>query len=181
MFPWFIKDAERIAPKGVMRQGLKNQYNAEVIRVKTLVLGIGNLLLCDEGIGVHAAQALLEEEIPEDVTVLDIGTAILDALPSIEDADRIIVIDAMKADGPPGSIYRVPFEECARSECIASLHGFDLSRVMTLAGKEKIPKIVVIGVEPAVIEWSMELSPTVKASLPLVLKAVGEEIKNAGL
>jgi hydrogenase maturation protease len=144
--------------------------------VNTLVIGMGNLLLCDEGVGVHAAQALLEEKIPDGVTVLDVGTAILDALPSIEAADRIIIIDAMKAGGPPGSVYRIPYEECARPECIASMHGFDLSRVMALAGNRGLPEIIIIGIEPALIDWSLDLSPAVKSALPHVLEAVRDEI-----
>jgi hydrogenase maturation protease len=139
---------------------------------------MGNLLLCDEGVGVHAARALLQEEIQDGVSVLDVGTALLDALPAVEEADRIIIIDAMKAGGQPGSVYRIPFEECARSECIASLHGFDLSRVMALAGRKELPQVIVIGVEPDVIDWSLELSRTVKSALPVVLKAVREEISH---
>jgi hydrogenase maturation protease len=59
--------------------------------VRTLILGIGNLLLCDEGVGVHVALALQQEQLPENVIALDVGTAFLDALPEIEKADRIII------------------------------------------------------------------------------------------
>jgi hydrogenase maturation protease len=67
--------------------------------MRTLVLGIGNLLLCDEGVGVHAVRALQLEKMPEDVVIIESGTAFLDALPEIEKADRIIIIDAMAS--PP--------------------------------------------------------------------------------
>ena len=145
--------------------------------MKTLVLGIGNLLLADEGVGVHAAHALLREGCPEGVLVLDIGTAILDALPALEQADFVIVMDAVKADGVPGSVYRMPLESFARAQCIASMHGFDLSRVLTLTQRHTPPQVLVIGVEPARIEWSMELSPEVAASLPIVLETVRNEIE----
>jgi hydrogenase maturation protease len=147
------------------------------VTMKTLVLGLGNLLLCDEGVGVHAARALLEEGCPDGTTILDVGTAILDALPSIEQADRIIVVDAVKADGAPGSIYRMPFSDFIRAPVIASMHGFDLSRVLALAGRVDPPEVVVIGVEPAVIDWSLDLSSQVAASFHLVLDAVREEIR----
>lgn len=137
---------------------------------------MGNLLLSDEGVGVHAARALIQEGILGDVSVLDVGTAILDALPAIEEADRIIVVDAMKAGGQPGSVYRIPYNECARTECIASLHGFDLSRVMALAGRKELPQVIVIGVEPHVIDWSLELSSVVKSALPAVVEAVRQEV-----
>ena len=104
------------------------------------------------------------------------GTAILDALPALERADRVIVMDAMKGHGVPGTIYRVPMDQCTGNSCIASLHGFDLRSVLTLAGCEASPEVLVLGVEPAVIDWSMDLSPTVKKALPLLLETVREEL-----
>lgn len=144
--------------------------------MRTLILGIGNLLLRDEGVGVHVARALQMEGLPEDVSVLEAGTAFLDALPEIERADRIIVIDAMEAGRSPGAIYRIPYDECARPSRLASLHGFDLSRTLYLAGRETPPEAVVIGVEPAVIDWGTELSPEIQAMVPSVIEAVKAEI-----
>lgn len=144
--------------------------------MRTLVLGIGNLLLADEGVGVHVARALRQEGLPEDVVALEVGTAFLDALPEIEKADRIIIVDAMQADHAPGTVYRVPFDDCVKPECIASLHGFDLSRTIYLAGRETSPEAVVIGVEPARIDWDTELSPEVRQMVPRVIEAVRAEI-----
>ena len=144
--------------------------------MRTLVLGIGNLLLGDEGVGVHVARALALEDVPDHVA-LEVGTAFLDALPEIESADRIIVVDAMKADGAPGTIYRVRFDECLHPEVIASLHGFDLSLVMFLAGRPSAPEVVVIGVEPARIDWGTELSPEVEAVVPEAVAAVVAEAR----
>jgi len=144
--------------------------------VRSLILGIGNLLLCDEGVGVHVAHALQREQLPENVVTLEVGTAFLDAIPEIEQADRIIIVDAMQADHAPGTIYRVPFEDCVKPECIASLHGFDLSRVLFLAGRDTLPDVIVIGVEPARIDWGTDLSPEVQKMIPSVLDAVKAEI-----
>jgi hydrogenase maturation protease len=144
--------------------------------MKILVLGIGNLLLCDEGVGVHVARLLQQEELPADVAVLEVGTAFLDALPALEIADRVIVVDAMQAGQAPGTIYRIPFEDVMKRDLIASLHGFDLSRVMYLAGRETPPEAVVIGVEPARVEWGTEPSPAVSAVMPAVVEAVKTEI-----
>ena len=144
--------------------------------MKTVVLGIGNLLLGDEGVGVHAAQAF-SEICPEEVEVRDIGTAILEAIPDFEKADKIIVIDAMKAHGTPGTIYRIPLGECLSNDVIGSLHGFDLKRVLALAGREQPPEVLVFGVEPAHVGWSLELSEVVKDALPELLIAVENEIK----
>lgn len=144
---------------------------------RILVLGLGNLLLADEGIGVHAAQALIRADMPPEVTVRDTGTAILDAIPDLETADFVIVVDAVKADRTPGSVYRIPFADMVRPEVIGSMHGFDLSRVLALTPRKTVPEVVVIGVEPALIDWSMELSPPVAAALPRVIDQVRLEIE----
>ena len=145
--------------------------------LKTLVLGIGNLLLGDEGVGVHAANALLKEDLPSETKVLEVGTAILDALPELETANRIIILDAMKYEGEPGSIYSIPHYQCSGSRCIASMHGFDISRVLALAGHGDSQDVLVLGVEPSYLGWSLELSPPVAEALPLLLEAVKRELR----
>jgi hydrogenase maturation protease len=142
----------------------------------TVVLGLGNLLLGDEGVGVHAAQALLAGE-PLPAEVLDVGTAILDALPALEAARRIVVVDAVEAGGPPGSIYRFPLDQAQPQRALAGLHGFDVTRALALAGADdSVREVVVLGVEPARIAWSLELSPAVADALPALLEAVRTEV-----
>jgi hydrogenase maturation protease len=145
---------------------------------KTLVLGIGNLLLGDEGVGVHAARALSKEGCPDGTEVLEIGTAILDALSALEKAHRVIVLDAMKYEGNPGTVYRIPLGRCRSSQCIASMHGFDIFRVMGLLGREYPPEVLVFGVEPKHLEWSTELSPEVTEAMPFLLKAVKRDLSS---
>jgi len=144
--------------------------------MNTLVLGMGNLLLCDEGVGVHVARALSQCELPSNVSVVEAGTAFLDVLSDIERADRILLIDAMEGGGAPGSVYRVPFDQCKHPDMLASLHGLDLSRVFYMAGNNRSPKVTVFGVEPALIEWGTELSPTVQRMLPAIQQAILEEL-----
>jgi hydrogenase maturation protease len=110
------------------------------------------------------------------VVVLEAGTDFLSALPEIEKADRIIIVDAMQGEEAPGTVYRVPFEECLKPQCIASLHGFDVSRTLYLAGRDTVPEVVVFGVEPALIQWGTELSPAVREMMPAVIEAVKREI-----
>jgi hydrogenase maturation protease len=144
--------------------------------MQTLILGIGNLLLCDEGVGVHVVRALQQEQLPADVITLEVGTFLLEALPYIEQADRIIIVDAMKADEAPGTVYRVPFDDCVKADCLASLHGFDLSRTLYMAGKEETPEVIVFGVEPSRIDWGIELSPVIQKAVPAVIGAIKKEI-----
>lgn len=145
--------------------------------MNTLILGMGNLLLSDEGVGVHVARALAGRELPENVSVVEAGTAFLDVLPDIEKADRILLIDAMEGGGAPGSVYRVPFDQCVHPDMLASLHGFDMSRVLYMAGSERAPEVTVFGVEPARIEWGTELSPAVARVVPAVEKAILDEVR----
>ena len=144
--------------------------------MNTLILGMGNLLLCDEGVGVHVARALSQRELPSNVAVVEAGTAFLEVLPDIERADRILLVDAMEAGGAPGSVYRVPFDQCRHPEMLASLHGFDLSRVLYMAGSDRTPEVMVFGVEPARIAWGTELSPAVARVVPAVEKAILSEL-----
>jgi hydrogenase maturation protease len=144
--------------------------------LKTLILGMGNEILGDEGVGVHAVRALAAEPLPTGVEVLEVGTAILDVLPALEAPQRLILIDAMQGLGAAGSVYRTILEDCSGSPLIASMHGFDIFRVLALAGREDLPEIVVFGVEPAVIDWSMALSPAVQGAMPHLLKFLREEL-----
>lgn len=144
--------------------------------MNTLILGLGNLLLTDEGVGVHAARALAARDLPEGVSVVETGTAFLDVLPDVEKADRILLIDAMEGGGAPGSVYRVPFDQCRHPGMLASLHGFDMSRVLFMAGNQRNPEVTVFGVEPAKIEWGTDLSPGVARTLPLLADAIMKEV-----
>ena len=145
--------------------------------MRTLILGLGNELLGDEGVGVHGVRLLQELALPENSVVLEIGTAILDALPELEQAERVIVLDAMKERSRAGTVYKIPLDHCSGSPCIASMHGFDIFRVMALTGRAEPPPVMVFGVEPEMIGWSMALSPSVAESLPYLVEAVLQELK----
>jgi len=79
---------------------------------ETLVLGLGNILLGDEGVGVRVVERLLEQyDFPEGVRVMDGGTLGLDLLPYVEDASRLLVVDAVQARKPPGTLVRMVGDE----------------------------------------------------------------------
>jgi hydrogenase maturation protease len=146
---------------------------------KILIIGIGNLILRDEGIGVHAARKLEELALPSQVEVIEGGTATIELLPAIREAERIIVIDALKGGGLPGTIYRLRPDDlmCAEEQNL-SLHQVGLLEVLGMARQlGGDPAVVIIGVEPKEISWGMELTPEVEAKLPKVVEAVLEELK----
>ncbi len=146
------------------------------INTQTLILGLGNELLGDEGVGVHGARTLKLDKLPENTTVVEVGTAILDALQYLEHADRIFILDAMKGGSAPGTIYKVQLTDCKEKTVIASMHGFDIFRVMALSQVSKIPPVTVFGVEPEKIDWLLELSSVVNKSMPFLIQAVQKEL-----
>lgn len=147
---------------------------------RVLVLGVGNLVLTDEGIGVHVVQRMQQMDLPSHVEVLDGGTMGLDLIDDIEGRQKVVIVDAVKGGGPPGSVYRMTvddIEEMPKSR--VSLHDIDMTDVFKLADLFEIekPEIVIIGVEPKDMESpSMELSPEVEAQIPRVIELVKKEI-----
>ena len=147
--------------------------------MKTLILGMGNELLGDEGVGVHAVRALRSESLPAGVAAREVGNAILDVLPALEASQRLIIIDAMQGQGAAGSVYRTPLKDCSDSALMAALHGFDIFRMLTtLSGRCDLERIVIFGIEPEVIEWSLTLSPVVQGAIPHLLDALRDELRN---
>jgi len=150
---------------------------------KTLVLGIGNILLKDEGIGVLTVRALLEQyTLPETVEALDGGVMGLSLLPAIEDADNLIVIDAIKSDSPPGTIERIEWQDVNKTPIRATTaHQIGLNELLTLAEFEgRPPHTVIIGVVPLDITPGSTPSQLIKARLPVLVDAVVKELEETG-
>ncbi|UCF31483.1 MAG: HyaD/HybD family hydrogenase maturation endopeptidase [bacterium] len=150
-------------------------------RGKTIVLGVGNLLLRDEGVGVHVAANLMEFPLPEGFEVIEGGTDGFKLFHLIMEADRLIVVDCVKGGGEPASIYRFDLDDYDHFPDIykTSVHQISIDEVITLTGAfREPPRTTVIGVEPAEIEMSMDLSPAVEAKLPRIMELV---LETAGL
>ncbi len=162
--------------KARLRQILSRAKVHQGMHMQTVILGLGNELLGDEGVGVHAIRLLIKEKLPRPVKLVEVGTAILDALPEFEHADHIIVLDAVQHGGVPGTVYKIPLGHCTRPTSIASMHGFDIFRVLALAERRGTPAVMVLGVEPELLQWSLQLSSQVEASLPHLVAAVRSEL-----
>ncbi len=151
---------------------------------RILVLGVGNILLRDEGIGVRVVEKLeAEYTFSPNVELMDGGTLGLRLLDPISNADYLIVVDAVQNNGAPGTLYRLPVSELEkRLKFKNSLHQLDM--VEALAYSEILgnrPEAIIIGVEPADISpWGLELTETVRARLPEMCSRVLTEIKLAG-
>jgi hydrogenase maturation protease len=149
---------------------------------KVLILGIGNVILKDEGIGVHVVRALEEIELHPEVELIDGGTATMDLLSLIHKAERIIIVDALKAGGAPGTLYRcLPEELEDNSERPISLHQVGLLDVLGMARQlGGSPAVVIIGVEPKEISWGLELTEELRAAVPKIVEAVYSELRGWG-
>ncbi len=143
-----------------------------------VIIGIGNLLMKDEGVGIHAIQEMEKLNLPADIKLIDGGTS-PDLIAYLQANDKVIIIDAAKAGGEPGAIYRFKPEDIkAERSALDSAH--ELSIIESLNMLEltgSAPKeVIIIGVEPKEIDWGMELSPEIKKIMPKIIDAVRREI-----
>jgi hydrogenase maturation protease len=149
-----------------------------------LILGVGNLLLTDDGFGVHVINALREIPLPPNVTLVEAGIVSHQLIPDFHEADLLIFIDAVEAGDTPGSIFRFRPEDMQfMSHIKASLHDMSLIDVlhMTALTGER-PETVIIAVQPKDVgTCSMELNDEVKAVIPKVIELIFEELKKRGL
>ena len=149
-----------------------------------LVLGVGNVLLQDEGVGVRVIEILSKDYcFSSNVALMDGGTLGLRLLDPIAQSDYLIVVDAVQNAQPPGTLYRISTDEIAKRVSFKnSLHQLDL--VETLAYAEILgnrPQAIIIGIEPEDISpWGLELTATVQARVPELCSRVLAEIVSFG-
>jgi hydrogenase maturation protease len=145
---------------------------------RIVVIGVGNLLLKDEGVGIHVVQALQEIGLPPDVRLIDGGTS-PDLIAYTRAGDKMVIVDAARAGGEPGTVYRfLPADFAAEKSVLASAHEMGVVEnltLMSLSGNQP-RETIIIGVEPAEIDWGTELSPVLRGKLPDIIKAVLSEI-----
>jgi hydrogenase maturation protease len=144
---------------------------------KTLIVGMGNLIYRDEGIGVHVIEKMKAMELSGHVELLDIGTSTMDLISYLDGVKKLIVIDAMKAGGIPGTIYKCrPEDLLPAGNAPVSLHDIGLLESLHMAQKMGMKiDTVIIGVEPKALDWGMELSDEVKSEIPAIIEAVLKE------
>jgi len=144
---------------------------------KILIVGIGNMLCCDEGVGVQVIQQMEFMELPGHIELLDMGTSTMELISHLEGVKKLIVIDAMKTGGTPGAIYKCkPEDLMPKGEEPISLHEVGLLETLTTAKQMGMEiDTVIIGVEPKVIDWGLELSEEVKKKIPTIIEAVLKE------
>lgn len=145
-----------------------------------LILGLGNPLQGDDGIGCAVAEALSHCPLPNDVECMEGGTPGIGLVNLIQGRRRVVLVDAAKMGCSPGEVLRLTARdiESDPSHHSVSLHSTGISDALALARtlQLELPEIVCFGVEPLVVDWQPTLSAPVAAAVPTVIQAVLNEV-----
>jgi hydrogenase maturation protease len=152
-------------------------------RVKTLVLGLGNILMGDEGIGVHVVRALEKHALPVGVECLDGGTGGFILLEPMESADGIVLIDASADDNPPGTVTRTTPRFSRDYPPTLTAHDIgvkDLLDVFYIQGGKREVVLYAITIDPQQ-PIRMSLSPEGTAAAAVAVQEILSELKASAL
>ncbi|WP_455621224.1 HyaD/HybD family hydrogenase maturation endopeptidase [Parabacteroides sp.] len=141
---------------------------------ETLILGVGNLLLKDEGVGIHVIKALEKENLPAHVHLMDGGTGGLHLLSWLQGYDRLIMIDATLDSNPPGTVRLIQPRYATDFPPLMSAHEIGLKDMIdAMILTDDLPETHLIVISAANInEVGMELTPQVKAAIPEVIGTI---------
>jgi hydrogenase maturation protease len=146
----------------------------------TVVIGVDNTILSDEGVGVHAAK-LLESDprLPAGVRVLDGGTIGLELVPYASEASHVLLLDAMTSGQAPGALARMAGKELLAATGGRSVHQLGVADLLSalFLVSARPQEIVVLGVEPGNTDWGTSLSPEVEAALVPLVNAAFAQLK----
>ncbi|MDP3286643.1 MAG: HyaD/HybD family hydrogenase maturation endopeptidase [Desulfobacterales bacterium] len=150
-----------------------------------MILGVGCILFTDEGFGIRVIEKIQElYEFPENVSVVDGGVLGLNLLGVISEADHLIVVDAVRNKGEAGSLYRLEGNAIPdRIRAKNSLHQVDFLEALTMCqALDKVPKTVILGVEPEDIDTlGLELTSTTRSKVDPMIGMVLKELDRLGV
>jgi len=150
---------------------------------KILVLGVGNILLGDDGVGVHVVERMKGMALPQDTEILDGGMATSDLLTYMKGRQKVIIIDAIKSSSPAGTIFKIPYQDMkdmkkGEHDGVCALHQITvIGMLQILESMGNMPDVLVIGIVPKNdTEFSQQLSPEIEEKLPEIIALVLEEL-----
>lgn len=154
--------------------------------MRKVVLGIGNILNNDEGLGVRAVKRLDSQTgmADPDLELLDGGVLGLNLLMVVEECSHLLILDSVDSGKPPGTVIELSREEIPLFACMKlSQHQVTFQQVLGLAKvRDKLPEhLHLIGIQPKDISIGMEISPEVEASLPLMVERAKMKLIDWGL
>ena len=146
---------------------------------RIMVMGVGNILLSDEGLGVRFLDELGQKSLPQNVELLEGGTAGLELVHLIQEVDFLIVIDAINAKSEPGALFRFqPGDvQVFPEQYEVSFHQIGIIEVLTMANVlGHAPQTLIFGVQPKKLDWGMDISPEIQSLFPRLAELVLHEI-----
>jgi hydrogenase maturation protease len=141
---------------------------------RMLVLGLGDFIFRDDGVGVHAVRRFQELK-PRPCLAVEVGTSILDTVRMLESADRIIVFDSIQAGGQPGSVYVLHAADMIRRDRYEILRDMRLFGILpTLLHPPS--EVIIIGAEPQIVDWGTELTPALDFAASIMVSTAQKVI-----
>jgi hydrogenase maturation protease len=148
---------------------------------RVLIAGLGNEILKDDGVGIHAIRLLQELDyfsLRSGIRVAEIGTALLDAAHLYEWAECMVAIDAMMGGNRPGTVYLLQGLDFGNAGLRnGGLHQLDLQAALRLVPECRIKQVAVVGVEPKEIDFGLELTHPVRAALPELMQVIDKIVQ----
>jgi hydrogenase maturation protease len=150
-----------------------------VINKDMVIIGIGNILLQDDGVGVHVIKQLEKENLPSTIELVDGGTSTLDTLGFFLDYKKVIVVDCLKAGLEPGTIYKIKPEDIENYQKEnLSIHDVQILDVVKMANMmNKYPQVVIFGIEPQKIGLDLEMTEIMVSKIPEIVSNIKKELK----
>ncbi|MGI5880477.1 MAG: HyaD/HybD family hydrogenase maturation endopeptidase [Syntrophomonadaceae bacterium] len=152
-----------------------------MIKNKPIILGLGNPLFRDEGLGIHLIHQLMQEGFHMQAELIDGGTDALSLLGIVENTDYLLVVDAIDNNLPAGTILQISGEEIPlfTTEKM-SAHQIGFQDVLALASLRKnLPAhFILIGVQPESLDWGTDLTPPVAKTFPFLKNMIREHINS---
>ncbi|MEM2924785.1 MAG: hydrogenase maturation protease [Methanocellales archaeon] len=141
------------------------------------IIGLGDILKCDDGFGIYVLGELMKHELPSNVLLIDGGKGEIEIANYLEGADKIIIIDAVSSGDTPGRIFRFSLDQFQACDCSAYfLHYINLHQTLEIGKTKPLPEIVFYGVEIQKVEEGMALSPEVYEALQKVVGLILSEL-----
>jgi hydrogenase maturation protease len=157
----------------------------QTVTGRKIVLGLGNTLNRDEGLGVHALLALANRlQLPKDVEVVDGGTLGLNLLPLVEEASHLLLLDAVDAGQPPGTVVELRQDQIPLYTGLKlSQHQATFQEVLGLANfRDRLPEYLhLVGAQPVDLSLGTELSPEITAVVPAIIERAVAVLARWGL
>jgi hydrogenase maturation protease len=156
--------------------------------MRTILMGIGNILLQDEGVGVHVIKEIEKRySFEPSIEIIDAGTLGLEIMYMLQDGvDNLLVVDAVMGGKPPGSLYVFRNEEVKKHylKNKLSAHEVGFSEVLALLdliGKPVKENLILVGIEPVSFDVSLELHEKTASKMEDLIKTVLQELQNIGI